>query len=201
MADEVKLTPQLLLTAYSMGVFPMAGPDGRIRWYDPNPRAIIPLDTFHRPKRLMRTVRNAGFELRVDHDFRRVMQECAAPRGDDEEDSTWISAQLIDAYTELHHLGHAHSVETWRDGVLVGGLYGVSLRGLFAGESMFSRATDASKVALVYLIDLLRAGGFVLLDTQFITTHLARFGATEIPREEYKARLKEAMAVDAVFGK
>lgn len=197
MSDHGKLTPQLLLTAYSMGVFPMAGSDGRLRWYDPHPRAIIPLDTFHRSRRLMRTVRNAGFELRVNHDFRRVMQECAAPR--DDHDSTWISNQLIDAYTELHQLGHAHSVETWRDGDLVGGLYGVSLRGLFAGESMFSRATDASKVALVYLIDLLRQGGFVLLDTQFITEHLARFGATEIPREEYKARLKAALAVDAAF--
>ncbi len=199
MGDDVKLTPQLLLTAYSMGVFPMAGPDGDIRWYDPNPRAIIPLDTFHRPRRLMRTVRNAGFELRVDHDFRRVMRECAAPRGDD--GGTWISDQLVDVYTQLHRLGHAHSVETWRGGELVGGLYGVSLRGLFAGESMFSRATDASKVALVHLIDLLRQGGFVLLDTQFITEHLARFGATEIPREAYKTRLRAAMATEATFPK
>jgi len=197
MTDKTPLTPQLLLTAYSMGVFPMAQDDGRILWYDPNPRAVIPIEGFHRPRRLMRTLRNAGFELRVDTCFRRVMEECAAPRADHE--GTWISEELVDAYVDLHRQGYAHSVETWQGGELVGGLYGVALRGLFAGESMFSRARDASKVALVHLIDRLQQGGFVLLDTQFLTSHLARFGAATIPREEYKARLAEAMRVEARF--
>lgn len=193
----MELTPQILLSAYCQGVFPMADEVGEILWYDPEPRAIIPLDTFHVPRRLARTIRNAGFETRVDTSFRRVMELCAEPAPD--RDGTWISPELIEVYTTLHQLGFAHSVETWQDGRLVGGLYGVAVRGLFAGESMFSRATDASKVALVRLIERLRRGGFVLLDTQFITSHLARFGAVEIPRREYRARLTRALQVEAVF--
>jgi leucyl/phenylalanyl-tRNA--protein transferase len=191
------LDPQLLLAAYCQGIFPMAHDDGQIYWYDPDPRAIIPLETFHIPRRLARTVRHGGFEIRVDHAFRTVMEACAEPRPDREE--TWISPELVAAYTALHSFGFAHSVETWREGRLVGGLYGVAVRGLFAGESMFSRATDASKVALVYLIERLRRGGFVLLDTQFMTEHLARFGAIELSRAEYKVCLARALRIAAVF--
>lgn len=194
----MEITPQLLISAYCQGVFPMAVGEGDIRWYDPDPRAIIPLDSaFHVPRRLARTIRNDGFEVRVDTCFRHVMELCAAPAAD--RDGTWISPELIDRYTELHQLGFAHSVETWRGGQLVGGLYGVAVRGLFAGESMFSREANASKVALVALIQRLRAGGFVLLDTQFITTHLAGFGAQEIPRAEYHRRLHAAIQIEATF--
>ncbi len=190
----MELTPQLLLSAYSQGYFPMADEFGNIYWFDPDPRAIIPLDErFHVPKRLARTVRRGIFEIRVDTAFRPVMEACAA------RDETWISDELIEIYTELHRMGFAHSVESWLDGELVGGLYGVALRGLFAGESMFSRARDASKVALVHLVERLRAGGFTLLDTQFITPHLARFGATEIPRGEYLLLLSDAMGTWAEF--
>jgi len=193
---ETELTPQLLLFAYSQGVFPMAQEDG-IYWYDPDPRTILPLGSFHVPRRLGRTVRSGRFEVRVDTAFRAVMAACAEPAPDRE--STWISPELIDVYTQLHQLGFAHSVESWRDGQMVGGLYGVAIRGLFAGESMFSHDTDASKVALVHLVERLRRGGFVLLDTQFTTSHLARFGAVEIPRQEYKQRLAHALKVTASF--
>jgi leucyl/phenylalanyl-tRNA--protein transferase len=193
----MKLTPQLLLTAYCQGFFPMDD-NGRIGWYDPDPRAIIPLDTFHVPQRLARTVRNGPFEIRVDHDFRAVMEACAAATPD--RTSTWISPEMIDAYTMLHRLGFAHSVEAWRDGRLAGGLYGVAIRGLFAGESMFSRERDASKVALVHLVERLRHSGFVLLDTQFVVGgHMLQFGTIEIPADEYKARLAQALQVEAVF--
>src|SRR5437868_4575898 len=148
----MKLTPHLLLSAYCQGIFPMAH-DYEVSWYDPDPCAIIPLDTFHVSRRLARTIRNGGFEVRVDHDFRRVMEACAEPGPDRE--GTWISPEFVDVYTQLHTLGFAHSVETRRDGALVGGLYGVAVRGLFAGESMFSRETDASKVALVQLVERL----------------------------------------------
>lgn len=175
----------------------MAHDDGNIYWYDPDPRAIIPLDTFHVPRRLARTVRNGGFDVRVNHNFRAVMEACAEPASDRE--GTWISPEMIEAYTFLHQLGFAHSVETWYEDKLVGGLYGVAIRGLFAGESMFSHMTDASKVALVYLVDQLRRGGFVLLDTQFLTEHLLRFGAIEIPQTEYKEHLAQALAVETSF--
>jgi leucyl/phenylalanyl-tRNA---protein transferase len=193
---ETKLTPQLLLLAYSQGVFPMAQEDG-IYWYDPDPRTILPLDSFHVPRRLGRTVRSGRFEVRVDTAFRAVMTACAEPVP--ERESTWISPEFIDVYTQLHRLGFAHSVESWRDGRMVGGLYGVAVRGLFAGESMFSHDTDASKVALVHLVEWLQRGGFVLLDTQFTTNHLARFGAVEISRQEYKKRLAHALKVNASF--
>jgi len=191
------LHPQLLIAAYCQGIFPMAGDDGEIGWYDPDPRAILPLDAFHVPRRLARTARSGTFEVRVDFDFRAVMQACAEPAPDRER--TWITPQMIDAYAALHRLGFAHSVETWREGRLVGGLYGVAIRGLFAGESMFNRETDASKVALIHLVERLRRGGFQLLDTQFVTPHLERFGAIEISRAEYKARLARALQVPAVF--
>jgi leucyl/phenylalanyl-tRNA--protein transferase len=192
------LEPRLLITAYCQGIFPMAGADGVISWYDPDPRAIIPLDErFSVPRRLGRTVRSGRFEIRVDTAFREVMHACATPAPD--RDSTWISPELIESYVTLHRLGLAHSVEAWQSDQLVGGLYGVAVRGLFAGESMFSRATDASKVALVHLVERLRRGGFVLLDTQFLTEHLARFGAFEIRRADYKRRLAHALTIDAQF--
>jgi leucyl/phenylalanyl-tRNA--protein transferase len=192
-----QLTPEMLIAGYCQGYFPMAGDDGEIGWYDPNPRAIIPLDRFHASKRLSRRVRNGGFEIRVDHDFRAIMAACAEPRPKGGE---WISEEMIDVYTVLHQLGFAHSVETWREGRLVGGLYGVAIRGLFAGESMFSRETDASKVALVHLVERLRRGGYRLLDSQFIATpHMLQFGTIEIPRAEYKRRLAEALEIEATF--
>ena len=191
------LTPHLLLNAYYQGVFPMAHDDGNIYWYDPNPRAIIPLDDFHVPRRLARVIRRGGFEVRFDFDFRAVITACAEPA--EGREKTWINDQIIDSYCQLYELGFAHSVETWIDGQLAGGLYGVSLQGVFAGESMFSRAQDTSKIALVYLVEHLRSRGFVLLDTQFITPHLARFGAIEIPRSEYKTRLAKALRVQTWF--
>jgi leucyl/phenylalanyl-tRNA--protein transferase len=193
----MNLTPELLLYGYAQGVFPMDD-EGTIYWYDPDPRAIIPLDAaFHVPHSLARTIRRGGFEIRVDTAFRATMQACAAAMPGRTE--TWISPELIDVYGVLHQRGLAHSVETWRNGEMVGGLYGVSLGGLFAGESMWSRERDASKVALVALVERLRAGGFTLLDTQFSTPHLARFGTYEIPRAEYRRRLAAALLVEAVF--
>lgn len=189
----MKLTTQLLLSAYSQGIFPMADHDGIISWYDPDRRTIIPLDNFHVPRRLARTVRRGGFEIRYDTSFREVMEICAASAPGRE--TTWISPEIIDSYCELHRLGFAHSVETWIGGQLAGGLYGVTIRGLFAGESMFSRVTDSSKIALVYLVELLRKRGFYLLDTQFMTEHLRQFGAIEISRQEYKRRLALALMI------
>lgn len=175
----------------------MAHEDGRIYWYDPDPRAIIPLDGFHVPRRLRRTVRQGVFEVRINSDFTAVMKACAAVTPSRE--TTWISRDMITAYSRLHHLGFAHSVECWQQDRLVGGLYGVSVQGLFAGESMFSLEKDSSKVALVHLVERLRLRGFRLLDTQFLTEHLATFGAVEIPAAAYKHRLQEALLVTAVF--
>ena len=189
----MQLTPYVLLTAYSQGIFPMSDPDGSIYWYDPDPRAILPFDEFHIPRSLERRIRRGGFDVRFDTAFRAVMAACAEPAPGRE--TTWISPEFIEVYTELHQLGFAHSVETWIEGELVGGLYGVTLGGLFAGESMFSRATDASKIALVYLVERLRRQNFLLLDCQFMTEHLRRFGVIEIPRQEYKTRLAQALAV------
>jgi leucyl/phenylalanyl-tRNA--protein transferase len=190
----------LLLNAYSQGIFPMADDDGSIYWYDPDPRAILPLDDFHVPRSLARRIRKGGFEMRFDTAFTEVMLACAEPVSDRaDRDKTWINDEFIEIYSQLHHLDFAHSVETWIGDELVGGLYGVSLRGLFAGESMFSRATDSSKIALVYLVERLRQNGFCLLDIQFMTPHLKRFGAIEILRAEYQARLAQALTVDARF--
>jgi len=185
-----------LLTAYASGWFPMAVAEGEIRWYSPDPRGIIPLDTFHVPSRLARSMRRAGFEIRVDTNFRGVITACAQR---EDADGNWIDQEIIDSYCELHALGFAHSVETWRDGVMVGGLYGVALQGAFFGESMFHNVTDASKAALVALVDKLRAGGYVLLDTQWVTEHLVQFGAIEIPRRRYLRLLDDALEVDARF--
>jgi leucyl/phenylalanyl-tRNA---protein transferase len=190
----------LLLNAYSQGIFPMADDDGTIYWYDPDPRAILPLDKFHVPRSLARRIRKGGFEVRFDTAFTEVMLACAELVPDQvDRDKTWISTEFIESYSELHHLGFAHSVETWINGELVGGLYGVSLRGLFAGESMFSHITDSSKIALVYLVERLRQHGFCLLDIQFMTPHLKRFGAVEIFRAEYQTRLAQALTIDARF--
>jgi leucyl/phenylalanyl-tRNA---protein transferase len=194
----MELTPPLLLYGYSQGIFPMAHEDGDIYWYDPDPRAIIPLDDrFHISRRLDRIIRQGGFEVRFDYNFRAVIEACSRPGPGRE--ITWISPHIIEAYCKLHDLGFAHSVETWIEGELAGGLYGVSLRGLFAGESMFSRVADSSKIALAFLVERLRRQNFVLLDTQFMTEHLRRFGAIEIPRREYQARLVQALAVEAHF--
>jgi leucyl/phenylalanyl-tRNA--protein transferase len=193
----VTLSPDLLLHAYAIGAFPMADPDadGQIGWYAPDPRGVIPLDGFRVPRSLRRVVRQGRFEVRTDTAFEAVVRACAAPaRG---RETTWISSDIVAAYTALHARGAAHSVECWRGGALVGGLYGVALGGAFFGESMFHRETDASKVALVHLVDRLRAGGFALLDTQWTTDHLARFGAVEIPREVYERRLARALRLPA----
>ena len=193
----MQLTPQLLLSAYSQGVFPMGHEDGEIYWYDPDPRTILPLDNFHIPRSLAQRIRRGGFEVRINTAFRRVMIACGEPAPSREQ--TWITPEILDAYCLLHEFGFAHSVETWVDGQLVGGLYGVALGGLFAGESMFSHVADASKIALVYLVEQLRSRGFVLHDTQFMTDHLRRFGALEIPRAEYQRRLQQALAIRAVL--
>jgi leucyl/phenylalanyl-tRNA---protein transferase len=189
-----RLTVELLVRAYASGVFPMADSrTGPIHWYAPDPRAVIPLDSFHVPRSLRQTVRRGAFEVRLNEDFEGVMRACA------ERPDTWISEEIVAAYCQLHALGFAHSVETWRDGRPAGGLYGVALGGAFFGESMFSRETDASKVALVALVERLRDRGFVLLDTQFVTPHLARFGAVEIARAEYERRLARAIRLPCRF--
>ncbi|KPV53290.1 leucyl/phenylalanyl-tRNA--protein transferase [Kouleothrix aurantiaca] len=195
---SIQLTPENLIAGYCQGLFPMADYDGTINWYDVRRRAIIPLDAFHVPKRLARRVRHGGFEIRVDTCFREVMLACAGPRADHE--GTWISDEMVEVYTALHEMGFAHSVEAWAGGELVGGLYGVAIRGLFAGESMFSRATDASKVALVHLVERLQRGGFQLLDSQYIVgEHMLQFGTIEISRAEYQRRLAAALAVETTF--
>jgi len=184
---------ELLLSAYVQGIFPMAHPeaDDEIFWYAPDPRAIIPLDEFHASRRLRQIVRKGVFEIKINADFVGVMNACAAPR--DTQESTWISSGIIDSYVELHHLGFAHSVEAWQDGELVGGLYGVGVGGLFAGESMFHRATNASKVCLYHLVEHMKARGMTLLDIQFVTDHLAKFGAVEVTKDEYERQLQLAV--------
>jgi leucyl/phenylalanyl-tRNA---protein transferase len=176
----------------------MGHDDGTIGWYDPDPRAIFPLEAFHIPRRLARTIRSGRFEIRVDSAFSAVIDACAERTADREE--TWITKNIREAYIELHQAGIAHSVECWRENKLVGGLYGVAIRGLFAGESMFHRESDASKVALVHLVEHLRRNGFVLLDSQFIVgDHFRQFGIIEIPRAEYKRRLAAALTVETHF--
>ena len=194
-----RLTPEILLRAYATGIFPMAESrhDPTIFWVDPQVRGILPLDTFHVPRRLRRTVRRGAFEVRCDSAFEQVVRACAGTTV--ERRDTWINDEIVRAYTRLHRMGHAHSVECWQDGALVGGAYGVTLGGAFCGESMFSRMRDASKVALVHLVARLCYGGFVLLDVQFVTDHLRRFGAIEVPAREYLRRLDEALRVRAAF--
>jgi leucyl/phenylalanyl-tRNA--protein transferase len=194
-----KLTPELLLQAYAAGIFPMAesAADRELFWVDPVRRGIIPLDAFHVPHRLRRTVRRGVFEITCDSDFEAVMRGCAAATSD--RPQTWINDEIVALYTALFRRGAAHSVESRVGGELVGGLYGVQLGAAFFGESMFSRVTDASKVALVHLVARLRHGGFTLLDTQFVTAHLGRFGAIEIDRRDYRARLAAALVRTAQF--
>ncbi len=193
------LTPEILLRAYSCGVFPMARSrdDPRLYWVDPPDRGILPLDGLHVPRSLLKVVRQERFEVRCDTAFDAVLDGCAEP-GPDRPD-TWINDQIREMFLDLHALGLAHSVECWRDDALVGGLYGLALGGAFFGESMFSRRTDASKVALVHLCARLTAGGFTLLDTQFVTEHLERFGAIEIPKTDYLKRLTAALTTPARF--
>lgn len=204
MADRTSsvptLTADILLKAYAVGMFPMAesADDPNLFWIEPEWRGIIPLDCFHIPRRLARTVRKDGFDVRIDSDFHGVVDGCAAPAPGREK--TWINATIRKLYGELFLRGHCHTVESWKDGQLVGGLYGVSVGGAFFGESMFSTVTDASKVALVHLVARLRAGGYKLLDTQFVTDHLAHFGTIEIPKRIYGQRLAAALAVQADFG-
>jgi len=185
------LTPDLLLAGYQVGIFPMADPSGEVGWYAPEPRAVLPLDGFRVPKTLAKTVRQRVFEVVADRDFEGTMRACAEPAPGREE--TWISEELVEAYVALHDLGFAHSVECWQDGAFAGGLYGVALGGAFFGESMVTRVRDASKVALVHLVERLRAGGFSLLDTQMTTPHLARFGVVEIQRAAFERRLAAAL--------
>ncbi|HUO89347.1 MAG TPA: leucyl/phenylalanyl-tRNA--protein transferase [Rhizomicrobium sp.] len=193
------VTPEILLAAYAQGIFPMAErrDDPTLFWVSPERRGIIPLEDFHVPRRLARTVRSGRFTVTSDTAFLPVMQACAEAAPGRKE--SWINAEIVRLYTALHASGHAHSIECWHDGGLVGGLYGVSLGGAFFGESMFSRMRDASKVALVHLVAQLKRGGYVLLDAQFLTTHLAQFGAHEIPRAAYLARLEQALNVPAVW--
>jgi leucyl/phenylalanyl-tRNA--protein transferase len=194
-----RLDPDLLLRAYAAGIFPMAddADSAEIFWVDPEERGIMPLDAFHLSRRLRRTVRGDPFEIRCDHDFAAVMKGCAATT--EARPKTWINEELIRLYAELSRRGHAHTVESWLDGELVGGLYGVTLGGVFFGESMFSRITDASKVALAHLIARLRLGGFTLLDVQFVTPHLERFGAVAVPRARYRRLLAAAIAARAAW--
>ena len=194
-----RLTPEIVLRAYAEGVFPMAErrEDRELYWVSPERRGIIPLDAFHVPRRLARTVRSDRFTVTFDAAFVDVMRACAAPAPDREQ--SWINAEILRLYTALHASGHAHSVECWLDGRLAGGLYGVSLGAAYFGESMFSRERDASKVALVHLVAHLIGGGYELLDTQFITGHLAQFGTLEIPRTEYMTRLRRAIARQAYW--
>ncbi|MEW6251172.1 MAG: leucyl/phenylalanyl-tRNA--protein transferase [Planctomycetota bacterium] len=194
---DLPLTPELVLAGYRAGIFPMGVEGGEIAWFSPDPRCIIPLqpvEAFRTPRSLRQTIRRGAFEIRVNSAFAEVVAGCA-----DRDEGTWISPEIAAVYTELHRRGYAHSVEAWHAGALAGGLYGVVIGGAFFGESMFTRVTDASKVALVRLVERLRERGFVLLDTQWSTPHLARFGAVEIRRREYLLRLKSAVGLPRRF--
>ena len=190
-----RVTPQLLLRAYAAGLFPMAesADSPELHWFDPPRRGILPLDGMHVPRRLARTIKAGRFKVTANQAFHAVIAGCATPAPD--RPNTWINDEIVALYTALHRAGFAHSVESWDGETLAGGLYGVALGGAFFGESMFSRVTDASKVALVHLVARLRAAGFALLDTQFVTDHLARFGTVEIERTEYRRRLDAALAL------
>lgn len=191
----MSLTPELLLHAYSVGIFPMSEhrDDPEIFWVDPKRRGILPLDGFHISRSLAKRIRNGGFTITVNRDFSGVVEGCA------DRPDTWINSEIFARYLDLHHMGHGHSLEVWHEGMLAGGVYGVSLGGAFFGESMFSRQRDASKVALAYLVDRLRQAGFVLCDTQFITGHLASLGGIEISRSAYQRRLRDALEHKADF--
>jgi len=198
-ADQMKITPQVLLKAYACGLFPMAesADDPTLYWIEPDQRGVIPLDTFHVPRSLSKIIRKGVFDVRVDTDFDGVISGCAELTSERRE--TWINQPIRELYGELFHMGFCHTVECWKDGALMGGLYGIHIGGAFFGESMFSRIPDASKVALVHLRNRLKAGGFTLLDTQFVTDHLRKFGAHEVPRAEYNELLQDALQVDSDF--
>jgi len=184
------LNPVMVINAYAQGIFPMSDADGTIHWYAPDPRAILEHENLHVARSLRATMRKRIYEVRMDTAFEEVMSCCAA------REETWINEMFIETYTQLHYVGLAHSIEAWKDGLLVGGLYGVALRGAFMGESMFSHATDASKVCLVTLVEHLKSRGYVLHDTQFWTPHLETLGVTEIPRRDYERRLGEALRLN-----
>ncbi len=192
---RIELSPTLLLNAYAAGVFPMAdsAADPDVYWVDPAFRGVLPFDAFHVPKSLAKRLRRGDFEVTVDRAFEAVLDGCA------DRQETWINGKIRELYGALHEYGYCHSLEVWMDGRLAGGLYGVALGAAYFGESMFSRAPDASKIALVYLMARLKAGRFRLLDTQFVTEHLRRFGATEIPRSAYQRQLADAIERDAEF--
>jgi leucyl/phenylalanyl-tRNA--protein transferase len=187
------IDPELLLQGYRLGVFPMAMEDDSIQWFSPDPRAILPLEDFHVPHALRRLMRKRVFETTMDSAFSKVIEECA------KREDTWINLEIIESYARLHELGCAHSVEAWKEGTLAGGLYGVAVGGVFFGESMFHRVTDASKIALVALVEHLRAQKFALLDTQWLTPHLQQFGGTEISRDHYLRLLRRAVELPRKF--
>jgi leucyl/phenylalanyl-tRNA---protein transferase len=187
------IEPELLLQGYRLGVFPMAMEDDSIEWFSPDPRAVLPLQDFHVPHALRRLMRKRVFETRIDTAFSKVIDACSR------RDDTWINREIIESYTRLHELGYAHSVEAWKEGKLVGGLYGVAVGGAFFGESMFHRVTDASKIALVALVEHLLARKFALLDTQWLTPHLEQFGGIEISRNDYLRTLHSAVELPCRF--
>ena len=187
------IDPELLLQGYRLGVFPMAMEDDSIQWFSPDPRAILPLEDFHVPHALRRLVRKKVFETTIDNAFSKVIEACA------KREDTWINLEIIESYMRLHQLGCAHSVEAWKEGRLAGGLYGVAVGGVFFGESMFHHVTDASKIALVALVEHLRARKFALLDTQWLTPHLQQFGGIEISRDHYLRLLRRAVELPREF--
>jgi leucyl/phenylalanyl-tRNA--protein transferase len=189
----MKLTPEVLEACYRAGAFPMADRYGRVGFYSSNPRSVLELDSLRVSKSLARVIRKGTYEVHLDHDFEAVIRACA------DREETWINGEIIEAFVQFHEAGKAHSVEAYKDGVLVGGLYGVTLGGAFMGESMFSRVRDASKVCLVYLVERLKERGFTLLDCQIQNDHLARLGAVEIPEREYLRRLDRALRLDRSF--
>jgi len=193
------ITPQILLRAYAAGIFPMAedAGDNSLYWVEPEERGILPLSGFHVPRSLAKTIRRQDFDIRVDTQFEQVMRACSAQT--DNRPSTWINDRIINLYKQLHKMGCGHCVECWHDGELVGGLYGIRIGAAFFGESMFSRKTDASKVALVHLVARLKVGGFALLDAQFKNDHLTQFGLATVSRDEYHLMLEPALGVDAEF--
>ena len=200
----MEITVELLLSAYMQGIFPMAesADADDVFWVDPEERGIFPLDQFHVPKKLARKIKSEPFKVTINKAFCDVMIECAKPTTNEDRQNTWINGIILENYSKLHEMGYAHSVECWQDEKLVGGLYGVSINGAFCGESMFHDVSDASKIALVYLVARLKAGGYILLDTQFVTDHLSQFGAIEIPRAQYRMLLKEALTIkDSNFHK
>jgi leucyl/phenylalanyl-tRNA---protein transferase len=189
----------VLVSAYASGWFPMAVNEGEIRWFSPDPRGILPLEGFHVPSRLARVIRGGRFRIAIDEAFEQVMEACASSDRGNDEDGTWIDDEILESYVALHRAGVAHSVEAWQGERLVGGLYGVALGGAFFGESMFHTVTDASKVALAALVERLRSRGYRLLDIQWVTGHLSRFGAIEISRRDYLRRLDGALRADCQF--